>query len=135
MKPETKKEKWIKKCADALMSGKMNLRQLRKAMGAESISGTQQKKILAEASKIIHSEAEDIKEMAVDLNILRLNDIADKADSTTDRISGIDKLNKMLGAYTVNIDLTENVRFVLGDADGLENGFQYDDEDEETKTE
>lgn len=135
MKPETKKEKWIKKCADSLMSGKMNLRQLRKAMGAESISGTQQKKILAEASKIIHSEAEDIKEMAVDLNILRLNDIADKADSTTDRISGIDKLNKMLGAYTVNIDLTENVRFVLGDADGLENGFQYDDEDEETKTE
>lgn len=135
MKPETKKEKWIKKCADFLMSGKMNLRQLRKAMGAESISGTQQKKILAEASKIIHSEAEDIKEMAVDLNILRLNDIADKADSTTDRISGIDKLNKMLGAYTVNIDLTENVRFVLGDADGLENGFQYDDDDEETKTE
>lgn len=131
MKQETKKDKWIKKCVDALIDGEMSLRQLRKGMGADSISGTQQKKIIAAANKIIHGEADDIKDIALDLNILRLNDIADTANQTTDKISAMDKINKMLGAYNVNIDIQQNVRFVLGDADGLENGFKYDDEETE----
>ena len=127
-KAETKKDKWIKKCVDALIDGKMNLRQLRKALVADSISGTQRKSILAAAYKIIHGDAEEVKKIAVDLNILRLNDIADTAQQPTDKISAMDKMNKMLGAYNVNIDIQQNVRFVLGDADGLENGFNYDDE-------
>lgn len=131
MKQETKKDKWIKKCVDALIDGEMSLRQLRKGMGADSISGTQQKKIIAAANKIIHGEADEIKDIALDLNILRLNDIADTANQTTDKISAMDKINKMLGAYNVNIDIQQNVRFVLGDADGLENGFKYDDEETE----
>lgn len=131
MKQETKKDKWIKKCVDALIDGEMSLRQLRKGMGADSISGTQQKKIIAAANKIIHGEADEIKDIALDLNILRLNDIADTATQTTDKISAMDKINKMLGAYNVNIDIQQNVRFVLGDADGLENGFKYDDEQTE----
>lgn len=131
MKQETKKDKWIKKCVDALIDGEMSLRQLRKGMGEDSISGTQQKKIIAAANRIIHGEADEIKDIALDLNILRLNDIADTANQTTDKISAMDKINKMLGAYNVNIDIQQNVRFVLGDADGLENGFKYDDEETE----
>jgi hypothetical protein len=87
-------------------------------------------KCIAEAKERIKEEANDVKEMAYDLNMLRLNTIADNATQTADSLSAIDKMNKMIGAYTQNINIAENVRFILGDQEAFENGFVENAEEE-----
>lgn len=126
---ENKRKKWIDIVVEQLINGDSDLRNLRKQMVADGLSGTSMKVVIEAAQKKIHNEAEDVKDITLDLNFLRLNNIADNATLTTDSISAIDKLNKMLGAYNVNIDLTENVRFILGDVEGLENNFKYENEE------
>lgn len=130
MKKPTKRDKWVERLTSALIDGECPLIELRKQMAEDGLSGTAMNKCIAQAKERIKEEANDVKEMAYDLNMLRLNTIADNAAQTADSLSAIDKMNKMIGAYTQNINIAENVRFILGDQEAFENGFTENAEEE-----
>ena len=120
----TKKDRWVEVVYNALLSGTPPLRELRKRMYADKVNGSRINRII---------NANDVKDIVYDLNLLRLTDIADNTPQPPDQLSAIDKLNKMVGAYTTNINLAENVRFILGDEEAFENNFTEIEEGEKTE--
>lgn len=123
MNKVTKKDRWVVAVYNALLQGTPPLRELRQQMYADKVNGSRINRIINEAKEKIKTDANDVKDITYDLNLLRLTDIADNTPQPPDQLSAIDKLNKMVGAYTTNINLAENVRFILGDEEAFENNF------------
>lgn len=124
----TNKEKWIRAIVDQLVAGEKSMIELKKELREEAkMSGGTLNEVIAEAKKRIKDEANDLKDISYDLNMIKLHDIADNAAQVSDSISAIDKINKMTGAYTQNINISDNIRFILGDQEAFENDFMEED--------
>ena len=133
MNKVTKKDRWVEVVYNALLQGTPPLRELRKQMYADKVNGSRINRIITEAKEKIKTDANDVKDITYDLNLLRLTDIADNTPQPPDQLSAIDKLNKMVGAYTTNINIAENVRFILGDEEAFENNFTEVEEGDKTE--
>lgn len=131
MRRNTKQDKCVKHVVDLLLNGEKTLPEIKKELREEWRMGGQTIiEVIKDAKAIIKSEANDLKDISYDLNMLKLHDIADNAKETTDALSAIDKINKMVGAYTQNVDISNNIRFILGDEYGFENNFTEPDDAE-----
>lgn len=102
-----------------MLNATLSQRELRKELTAKRKYDTRQAdRIIAEAKQRIRDEVDSIKDIQMELNIYRLNKfLTDKDVSNSDKLKAIDILNKLLGFYTVKLELTRKTRFVLGASD------------------
>lgn len=126
----TKQEHWIQKLFAELTGGLHSLRELKQMMREDGMSGKTINTCIKEVKERIKNEANDLKDVSYDLNLLKLYDIVDTANQPTDMISALDKINKMTGSYTTNINIQDKIRFILGDEEAFEKNFKGLDEEE-----
>lgn len=91
------------------------IRSIRSWLNCElKFSNSQMNSIIPKAKDIIRERMEETNDIQKELNIYRLNNIA-KTGANQDRLKAIDLLNKMGQYYVQKIELSRDVKFILGE--------------------
>lgn len=93
-----------------------NWSSVKEELKKKGYSGSQVLKVIESAKQYIKEMTESLKDVQSEINMLRLNAIADNRNTlNADKIKAVDLLNKMMGNYSQKIELNRDVTFILGD--------------------
>ena len=91
-----------------------HLLDIKRKLKSEGYSGTQVNTIVKKAKDFIKEYTSDTWDIQKEMIVYRLNEISLNATQTSDVLSALDKLAKIIGAYTTKVSLDKDVTFVLG---------------------
>lgn len=108
-------EEIVRETAYRMLENASDFKDYKQELKKKGYSGTQVLSIMEQAKDFIKTTTEDLLEIQKEINVLRLNRIAEsKSALNADKVKAVDLLNKMINAYTLKVELNKDFKFILG---------------------
>lgn len=108
-------EEIVRETAYRMLENASDFRDYKQELRKKGFGGSQVLSIMEQAKQFIKTTTEDLLEIQKEINVLRLNRIAENKNTlNADKLKAVDLLNKMINAYILKVELNKDFKFILG---------------------
>lgn len=108
-------EEIVRETAYIMLENASDLKDYKQELRKKGFGGSQVLSIMEQAKQFIKTTTEDLLQIQKEINVLRLNRIAENKNTlNADKLKAVDLLNKMINAYILKVELNKDFKFILG---------------------